>query len=248
MARRRFFVDSIKEGRAEISGEQAHHLGRVLRVEPGQHFEISDNERVFLAAVETVGKSSVLFRTLEEIDVPARPVHTILLASLTKFERFEWMIEKATEIGVAKILPVVSERTEKGLDQAAGKRLARWQRIAREASEQSRRAQLPKIDSAIQINRALETQAEYRYVLEEAVAEPIFNCLPLQRTPADRVALFVGPEGGWTDRERAALTAANWTAVSLGETILRAETAAVAGLSIVHAAWAAATKSEQWQR
>jgi 16S rRNA (uracil1498-N3)-methyltransferase len=238
MARRRFFVDVVEQGHAQIVGEQAHHLTHVLRVGPGERFEISDNRQVYLAEVESVRKDLVSFGIVEPIEMPALVVHTTLLASLTKFERFEWMIEKATEVGVDEIVPVVTERSEKGLEQAAAKRLARWKRIVREASEQARRARLPELGTFISMGEALQTGSSFRCVLEEAGARPILAALPCDRKPADRVNLLVGPEGGWTDRERASISAANWTAVSLGTNILRAETAAVAGLAIIQAAWA----------
>jgi len=239
MARRRFFVDTVERGHARIVGEQAHHLTHVLRVGPGERFEISDNRQVYLAEVESVRKDVISFAIVEPIEIPALVVHTTLLASLTKFERFEWMIEKATEVGAEQIVPVVAERSEKGLDQAAGKRLPRWKRIVREASEQARRARLPELETPISLAEALRTGGSHRYVLEETGARPILDALPGDRKPADRVNLLVGPEGGWTDRERAAISAANWTQVSLGSNILRAETAAVAGLAIILAAWAA---------
>jgi 16S rRNA (uracil1498-N3)-methyltransferase len=223
MARRRFFVEAIERGHAQITGQDAHHLTRVLRVEPGQKFEISDNHNVYLAEVETARKDLVRFQILEKIEAAEPVVHTVLFAALIKFERFEWLLEKATELGVGEVTPVRTERSEKGLEAAALKRIGRWQRIAREASEQSRRARLPIIESPIE--------------LEEAGARPILTAFPDVRQPGDRVALLVGPEGGWTDRERAAIAAAGWTTVSLGERILRAETAAIAALAIVNAAW-----------
>jgi 16S rRNA (uracil1498-N3)-methyltransferase len=240
MARRRFFVDFVHSGQARIAGEEAHHLTRVLRVEAGQKFEISDNHDVYLAEVESARKDLVTFSILERIDVAAPVVRTTLLASLIKFEHFEWMIEKATELGVERVIPVVAERSEKGLAQAAAKRVVRWKRIAREASEQSRRARLPEIEPAFDFAAALESIGDYRYLLDEdAVAPPILSVLPATGRPQDRVILLVGPEGGWTDRERTAIAAAGWTAVSLGREILRAETAAIAGLAILNAAWAA---------
>ena len=238
MARRRFFVDAIHSGHAQINGEDAHHLTRVLRVEPGQKFEISDNHRVFMAEVEAARKDLVSFAILDEIDALAPGVHTVLLAALIRFERFEWMLEKATELGVAEVVAVQTERSEKGLEQAAQKRLERWRRIAREASEQSRRARLPVIGSPASLADALANAAPYRYVLEEGEAPPILSALPEQRTPADEVALLAGPEGGWTDRERVSIKAAGWCVVSLGSSVLRAETAAIAALAIVNAAWA----------
>jgi len=117
--------------------------------------------------------------------------------------------------------------------------LPRWTRILREASEQSRRAQLPSIHPPVKLEKALQIAGDYRYVLEEAGAQPILSAAPADRKPDDHVVLLVGPEGGWTDRERTAMASALWTPVSLGSNILRAETAALAGLAIVHAAWGA---------
>src|ERR1700693_5817525 len=137
MARRRFFVEAIQRRVAQIIDQDAHHLTRVLRIEPGQKFEISDNLNAYLAEVETARKDLVRFRILNRIEVREPVIHTALFASLIKFERFEWLLEKATELGVSEVTPVQTERSEKGLEQAALKRLDRWNRIAREASEQA---------------------------------------------------------------------------------------------------------------
>jgi len=153
MARRRFFVTAIERGHARITGEEAHHLSRVLRVEAGQKFEISDNKKAYLAEVESARKDLVSFTVLEQIEAPEAIVHTALFAALIKFERFEWLIEKATELGVAAVTPVETDRSENGLERAAPKRLERWRRIAREASEQSRRVRLPAIEPPIVLRR-----------------------------------------------------------------------------------------------
>src|ERR1700724_1366526 len=131
MARRRFFVDRVDQGHAQIAGEEAHHLSRVLRVEAGQKFEISDNQNVYLAEVESARKDLVSFAILEQIAAGPPVLRMALLASLIKFEHFEWMIEKATELGVERVIPVEADRSEKGLAAAAQKRLGRWRRIAR---------------------------------------------------------------------------------------------------------------------
>ena len=229
MARRRFFVDQIESGHAQISGEDAHHLTRVLRVEPGQLFEISDNRNLYLAEIQVVRKDLVSFLIREQLAVPQPLVRIHLLASLIRFERFEWMIEKATELGVESITPVNAARSEKGLDRAVEKRIARWRKIAREASEQSRRVRLPEIHPAIAVAAALSIQGDCRLVLDEAQqARTICSVLA-----ADRVALLVGPEGGWTDSERSSAVTHGWTPVGLGNTILRTETAAIAGIAAV---------------
>jgi len=240
MARRRFFVDAVQLGRAQITGPDAHHLTRVLRVEPGQQFEISDNHAVYLAEVESARKDLVSFSVRGQVASAEPAVRTTILASLIRFEHFEWMLEKATELGVARVVPVQAERSEKGLERAAGKRISRWSRIVREASEQSRRARLPEIEAPVGLADALLIEASYRYVLEEGNAPPILPALPARREPGDSVAVLVGPEGGWTDREREQMARGSCCSVSLGREILRAETAAIAALAIVNAAWGAA--------
>src|SRR5712692_4871629 len=198
MARRRFFVEAVERGHAHIVGQDAHHLTRVLRVEVGQRYEISDNQNVYLAEVETARKDLVSFAILEQMAPPEPAMRITLVASLIKFERFEELIEKATELGVEAIVAVQAERSEKGLERAAEKRIARWRRIVREASEQSRRARLPEIQAPSRLAEAIETDADYRYVLEEAGATPILSLLPAMRRAGDRLAVLVGPEGGWT--------------------------------------------------
>lgn len=232
MARRRFFVDEVHAGHAQIEGEDAHHLTRVLRVEEGQKYEISDNRDVYLAEIESARKDMVRFAVIEKIAAPEMSVHIAVAAALIKFDRFEWMIEKATELGVEAIIPFFAERTEKGLDLAAAKRLLRWRRIAREASEQSRRAKLPEISEPVSFVEALALRAGLRLALEEQPeAQPIAIACKSGLT----VALIVGPEGGWTDQERSDIIAAGWTRVSLGPTVLRAETAVIAAIAAVTA-------------
>lgn len=237
MARRRFFVDPPRAGMAELRGDEARHLTRVLRVEPGQKFELSDNSSVYLAEIAEARGERVLFRILEPLESPRVPVRITLCAALVKFDRFEWIVEKATELGVESILPVETTRSEKGLYEASRKRSERWERIARESAQQSRRARLPEILPAVRFPAALATEASCRYFLDEAGAPPLVSLAPAIRTSTDTVALLLGPEGGWTDAERAQALAAGWQPAGLGPTILRAETAAVAALSVIVSTW-----------
>lgn len=238
MARRRFFVPQIRRGEAELTGPEADHLVRVLRVEPGQIFEISDNRDSFLAEVVAARKSIVTFRVKEKLPAPAPAVQISLAAALTKFDRFEWLIEKATELGVARIQPFEAARTERGLAQASQKRLERWRKIALEASQQSRRAYLPLIEPSVRLEKVLQCPADLRFQLDENPdAPPILQRVPAERNLTDRIALLLGPEGGWTDGERTQAREAGWSACSLGRTVLRAETAALSALAIVQAAW-----------
>lgn len=236
--RRRFFVDEVRNGHAHIEGDHARHLTNVLRVEVGQKYEVSDNRNVYLAEIESARKSDVVFRTLDKLPAEPARVRIILYAALIKFDHFEWMIEKTTELGVTEIVPVIAIRTERGLERAAEKRLERWRRIALEASQQSRRAYLPEIAEAIPFAKALHADVKYRYVLDEMDGGvPLARAFPEQRNTDDAVAILVGPEGGWADVERTQFTEAGWTRVSMGPLILRAETAAMAAVSVISGGW-----------
>lgn len=226
MARRRFFVDEICRGVASMEGDEALHLTRVLRVEKGQRFEISDNTGLWLAEVTEARKSLIAFQVIEPLDPgPALPeLH--LYSALFKFDRFEWMVEKATELGMTRLIPIESERSDQGLFAAAAKRVERWRKIARESSQQSRRMKLPLIEDPVRL-RQIEAQGAL-LMLDEAPGTPLL------RVPDRRpVALLLGPEGGWTDEERFTLSSKGWSAASLGPTILRAETAGIGALAIM---------------
>lgn len=236
MARRRFFVDQVRNGQAEIRGDEAHHLTRVLRVEAGQMFEITDNERAWLAAVDTARKDLVRFKVMEELAPgPELPRFTLFLA-LIKFERFEWAVEKATELGVARIVPFEAGRSERGLAAGACKRVDRWRRIAREAAEQSRRLRAPEVTLPVQLGEALaDTSDHHVWLDEQSGTPPLLQAFSPQRT--DSAALLIGPEGGWLDAERTQFAARDWRPASLGPSILRAETAACAALAVLTQMW-----------
>jgi 16S rRNA (uracil1498-N3)-methyltransferase len=238
MARRRFFVPAVRNGEAEVSGDDAQHLTRVLRVEAGERYEIADGRNVYLAEIAEARKSRVVFKTIERLPFDPPPVRLHLYAALIKFDHFEWMIEKATELGVERIVPVRAVRTETGLDRAAVKRLERWRRIGFEASQQSRRDRLPEVAELAGFDDILSAEARCRFACdEESGAAPLLSSVPPERSAEDIAAVLIGPEGGWTGGERAQFRAAGWTPVTLGPRILRAETAAIAALAIVTAAW-----------
>lgn len=236
MARRRFFVDRIDGDRASLQGQDAHHLARVLRAEPGQQYEITDGAALCLAEVETAEPREVVFRVLETLDAGAPLPPIVIVAALIKFDRFEWMIEKVTELGVKAIVPVQAARSEEGLFKAAVKRVDRWRKIARESSQQSRRVRVPEIHNAVRLTEALRAPFGLKIRLEENPGAPLLLACARAWDRAAELGLAVGPEGGWTDAERASMDSLGWQPGSLGSTVLRAETAAIAAAAVLNQA------------
>src|ERR1700687_5028218 len=128
-----------------MEGEAAHHLGRVLRAQTGQLYELSDGERVWLGRIESVSRDKVQFALVEELPAFHPSVDVTLLLAVVKFDAFEWALEKATELGVATIVPLAAERSEKALVGAAPKRAERWARILLESAQQARCLRPPEL-------------------------------------------------------------------------------------------------------
>jgi 16S rRNA (uracil1498-N3)-methyltransferase len=230
MTRRRWIADEVSGNRAALTGAHASHLARVLRARAGQEFDIAVNGVVRRGRIISVSDSRVEFELGEEVQSSALPNLTLAI-SIFKFDRMEWAIEKATELGVARIIPLVAHRTESHLASAANKRVERWERIAREASEQCRRASVPEILSPKKVPEVSRLAGQFRVVLDET--EDRRSLKHGLSQVSGEVVLAFGPEGGWTNQELEQFHAAGWISATLGGTILRAETAVIAATAIV---------------
>ncbi len=240
MALRRVFVDSIDAGRAVLNGDRAHHLSRVARLQKGEEVEASDGEGLFLATVSRAARTSLEFEIKRQLPVP-RPGPSIRLEmAIFKFARLEWLIEKVTEIGVAAIVHIAAERSGKNLVEAAPKRSERWRRIAEEAALQSRRMAPPAIEPAVVFDKlisgvpATEAKPALRLILDPG-GRRLKDELEwwVRSDSAVEASLLVGPEGGWTESELSASQAKGYVPVSIGLSILWAETAALSAFAVV---------------
>ncbi|CAG7634595.1 16S rRNA (uracil(1498)-N(3))-methyltransferase [Paenibacillus allorhizosphaerae] len=228
-----------------IQGDDAHHLIRVMRAKPGDAFIVSDGEsREAIVKVRSVGKDEVLADPVEWLSMENEPLVDIWIAqSLPKGDKMELVIQKGTEIGAALFLPFVSERTVVQLDsKKEGKRVDRWQKIAKEAAEQAHRNKVPVVESPLTWKELLqrvseadcawicyekESTQELRSAIQQALA-------PKEGTAGRRkLILIIGPEGGFTEQEVTAAEAAGCRSISLGKRILRTETAAMVGLTCI---------------
>ena len=238
MTRRRWIAEHWDEATATIEGAQAEHMARVLRAHPGMEADVVAGGHVFHAEVAAVSPREVRFNLIAEIQAdPALPV--TLVMAIYKFDRMEWAIEKATELGVASIAPVVARRTEKHLASAAEARADRWRRIVHEAAKQSRRSDVPMIhDPGPLAGRVQASSSAKRIVLAEqerttTLHHTMEELVTATQDEMPALDIAIGPEGGWAAEEEALFDTNGWQAVSLGPRILRAETAAIAALAVV---------------
>jgi 16S rRNA (uracil1498-N3)-methyltransferase len=242
MTRRRWIAEHWDQATATITAAQAEHLARVLRARPGMEADVVAGGRVFhaeIAAVTLDGeRSEVRFNLIAEAQAePALPVTLVL--SIYKFDRMEWAIEKATELGVAAIVPVIARRTDKHLAQSAQMRAERWRRIAHEAAQQSRRSDVPAIEAPVALaERVKAASSTHRIVLAEQERATTLRSLIDEAAEAagdemPALEIAIGPEGGWAPEEESLFDANGWRAATLGPRILRAETATIAALAVI---------------
>jgi 16S rRNA (uracil1498-N3)-methyltransferase len=250
MTRRRWIADETSGNTAALIGDHALHLTRVLRAEIGQEFDIATGTSVRRGTITSLSDKRVEFALGEAQFIAPAPDLTLALA-IFKFDRMEWAIEKCTELGVTRIIPIVAHRTDSHLAAAATKRRERWQRIALQASEQSRRPAPPEIGAPMKlkdlcsagvspaVGQASLRQAQGRLSPAPTACQIVLaeyehdNRLRDALAPRPSVlTLAIGPEGGWTADELQRFRDSGWTAASLGDTILRAETAAIVATAL----------------
>lgn len=245
MTRRRWIADEWDEASAVLLEEQASHLARVLRAQPGQQFDIVAGDRVRRGAITSVAENRVEF-SLHEAVAAAAALPLVMILSIVRFERMEWAIEKLTELGVARIVPLIAQRSEKHLVQATEKRVERWRKIARESAQQSRRSDVPEISDAMRLPQwaagsagglgnlhLVLSEREQEGTLQHWVQEQLSARQYFELHPDRKIYAAIGPEGGWTDGELNSFAKSGWQSLSLGRRVLRAETAAIAVASVL---------------
>ncbi len=234
MTEHHFFVtpECVHDGVVELTGDEAHHAGRVLRLREGELITVADGTgRVVEAVVRRVGKT-IEGEVTSERTVALPPPNITLFQAVMKGDKMDAMIEKAVEVGVLRIVPFIAERTIVRWDDSKARKAAdRWSAIARSASKQCRSPLLSEVDHVVASTDDLKTTADLGIALHEGAEQRLRDVLP-GNTP-DEVALVVGPEGGLSVREAEGLTSRGFVPAGLGPRILRSETAGVVGAAIV---------------
>jgi len=238
----RFFIppEAIHEGEVHFPPETAHQMQRVLRLRAGQRVVVLDNtgsefevELTLVAGEICQGKvaATQLVKTEPGVEIT-------LYLCLTQREKFEWMLQKCTEVGASVFVPVISQRSLVQHEQEVRQKPLRWGMIVREAAEQCGRGKIPQVLPVVRLAQVFETSGGvYDAALipwEKEAATSLRQILAgYQGNPPRRVAVLIGPEGGITDEEVQAASAAGWQPVTLGKRILRMETAAVVATALV---------------
>jgi 16S rRNA (uracil1498-N3)-methyltransferase len=235
MTRRRFYVprDSICGGIAALPSGEAHHLRDVLRMETGDPVEIFDDDGLgYTGEVELRG-SEVFVRGLERIPSQESPFRLILAAALIKSAKFEWILQKATELGVDEIIPLKTLLSDIRIPaEKIEARSERWQRIIREAAKQCRRTAVPMLRKPLDFSVLLAAEEFFscsKILFYEKAVEPF----KLDSLASNKILLCIGPEGGWDPIEVEQAGEVGYGIYGLGPWTLRAETAAIAAVSVV---------------
>jgi 16S rRNA (uracil1498-N3)-methyltransferase len=234
----RLFIDQslTPQRQIDIDGAGAQYLSRVLRARVGHQIALFDGSgSEFPAEIIAIGKRAITVLLGEGVEPATEsPIQTSLGLCLSKGDRFDWAVQKATELGVSEIQPLVSERVDFAIpEDRIGKRVAHWQQIAVSACEQSGRVKVPRLHPPTPLLEWVRmTSADEKWVLDGAADQ---SSLP--DIPPKTVAVLVGPEGGLTDGEVSAALGSGFRALRLGPRILRTETAPAVALTLIHSRW-----------
>jgi 16S rRNA (uracil1498-N3)-methyltransferase len=239
MSRRRFFAppESFRRDQSvTLAADEAQHMRGVLRLKPGDEVFVFDGEgREYLCRIESLRRDAASLSIIEKVE-PASPESTLdltLALALLKGEKFDLAVQKATELGVTRIVPVMTKLSDIRLrdERDAEKRATRWRRIALEAAKQSGRARLPTIEEPQAFDSLLESLRpgadEWCLLFAERGGQRLQQSFEQSSTAPQSLTALVGSEGGWTDEEIQAAREASWRIITLGGRILRAETAAI---------------------
>lgn len=239
----RVFVDEPLAANtlARLPQQAADHVAKVLRLKPGALLTVFDGRGgEYDAELLSVARAAVELRVGTHRAVEREsPLRVTLLQSLARGEKMDWIVQKATELGVDAIVPLAAERSVVQLDGGrAERRVAHWQAVAIAACEQSGRNRVPRIEAPLPFDAACQPPAEpaqCRWMLVPGAARPLTVASEAAAGRCTRIALLVGPEGGLTDEEQATAARLGFEDVSLGPRVLRTETAGVAALAVLQA-------------
>lgn len=230
----------LKAGTASLGGDEAHHLNRVRRQKEGDPFLGLDGQGgLYRCRLRRQGRewgAEIVERLHGDTE---SPLHVVLAQALVKKDKFEWVIQKATELGVSRIVPLITERTEvRPRPKSAERKMRRWNKILIDALKQSGRLNLPLLEEPRDLAQFCERdQSEARLVLDEEGDLAWSRAVEAFSSPPAGCTVYIGPEGGWDDRDRQIFAAHALPRIHLGPRTLRTETAPVCALTLLQHTW-----------
>ena len=248
MTANRFFIgkNSIKSGFIFLQRKEHDHLSRVVRKKPGDEVVLFDAAgNTFLAKIESVHKDQTKLSVIKKLPLKEKGVDIILGQAMLKTKNMEFIIQKATELGIHRLVPIKAERTIIKLKDGGKQKLDRWKKISLSASKQSGRSNLMKIELPVSLQELVETfNFSYKILLTEKAKKNLKEIIlyPFFENPEDpeipsSIIILVGPEGGWTDKEEEYIVKYGYTRACLSDLVLRSETAAVSAISALTLFW-----------
>lgn len=226
---------NIQAGKVEFPPDRSHQIARVLRLHPGDRVNILDNTGyVYLTELIKIDPSGCIGKIIGRETIQSEPdVNLHLFIAITQREKLEWIFQKCTEIGVRAFTPVLTERTLLQEVSAIPKKMERWQRIVTEAAEQSQRGLIPDIMTPVSLSECLQWREGTRLIADES--EHKGSLQAVLSGAEKKIALLIGPEGGFGPQEISQARENGWLPISLGKRILRMETAAIVASALVMA-------------
>ena len=230
----RFFSTDIHDNHIRITGADAHHIGKALRMRVGEELTVCDqNGTDYIGVIESISPQEVILKIISSAPTVAEPSISITLyQGLPKSDKMDWIVQKSVELGVSRIVPVMTSRSISRTDSDKGdKKRDRWQKIAAEAAGQSGRGRIPEVSSPFTWKQMMqEIPHDNALIFYEGGGKPLTSLIAPDMT---ELAIIVGPEGGFSPEEVAALQEIGVVSATLGKRILRCETAPVAALAAI---------------
>lgn len=229
----RYFVDKIDGDFFTISNDDSYHILKVMRMEIDDKIEVVYNHNEYLCKIVAI-ENNVRCKVISILDEKERNIPKITIAqSLVKEQKMDYILQKATELGVDEIIPICTERSIVKLENKEDKKKERWKKVLKEASEQSKRVEIPNLESVISLKELLNKKYDFKFICSVNERVKTIKSVLSKVDISDTILFVIGPEGGLSSQEEEMLLSNGFEAISLGSNVLRTETASSFILSAI---------------